>query len=246
MAEPDLHSTAIDDSHIQLGRRVRFLFPPPQLELGSDTGTVIRPDVWDGYYIVQLDAPAILRHGDDPPQEIGEIAEAADNLESIGDEGSGTATMNDEAVEARVRQWLTEAGFDVAAIDPTYTRFNVAVTYQGGPPVTIHRREDRPGVLVVTTYVEVAGDMLRRVESLPELSAAALSIDLAIEYARLGIDSDGVRPPLRKVTLAAGIYDDELSKSALVDRVLLVRRAVELTILVLTRATLGMAADGGV
>jgi hypothetical protein len=84
MAEADLTSAGIDDSHIGVGSRVRLLFPSPQLELRSFTGTVIRPDTWDGYYIVRLDAPATLRHGDDPPEEVDEVAEAADNLEALG------------------------------------------------------------------------------------------------------------------------------------------------------------------
>ena len=75
-----------DDAHAEVGSRVRLLYPSPQLELRTDTGTVIRPDEWDGYYIIRLDAPATLRHGDDPPEEVEEVAEAADNLEAIGDQ----------------------------------------------------------------------------------------------------------------------------------------------------------------
>lgn len=86
MAEADVSNAALDDAHIKVGSRVRLLYPSPQLELRSDTGTVIRPDKWDGYYIVRLDAPATLRHGADLPEEVEEVAEAADNLESIGDQ----------------------------------------------------------------------------------------------------------------------------------------------------------------
>src|SRR5688572_19268230 len=83
MAEADVSNAAIDDSHIAIGSRVRLLYPSPQMELRSDTGTVIRPDEWDGCYIIHLDAPATLRHGDDPPEEVEEVAEAADNLSVI-------------------------------------------------------------------------------------------------------------------------------------------------------------------
>ena len=87
MAEADLGNAAIDDAHVEIGSRVRLLYPSPQLELRADTGTIIRRDKWDGYYIVRLDAPAMLRHGDDPPEEVEEVAEAADNLETIGTQG---------------------------------------------------------------------------------------------------------------------------------------------------------------
>ena len=84
MAEADVSNAAIDAAHVEIGSRVRLRCPSPQLELRADTGTIVRPDEWDGYYIVRLDAPATLRHGDDPPEEVEEVAEAADNLETIG------------------------------------------------------------------------------------------------------------------------------------------------------------------
>jgi hypothetical protein len=86
MADTSSAVGSIDDAHIRIGGRVRLITPSPLLELlelRADTGTVIRRDTWDGYYIVRLDATAIRRHGDDPPEELVEVAEAADNLEAI-------------------------------------------------------------------------------------------------------------------------------------------------------------------
>ena len=84
MTSTGLDTTVIDDAHVHLGARVRLRAPSSQLELRVDTGTVVRPDVWDGYYIVRLDAPAILHHDPDPPAEMLEVVEAADNLEWLG------------------------------------------------------------------------------------------------------------------------------------------------------------------
>jgi len=76
-------ATPTDDISIKIGARVRLAAPSPLLELRVDTGTVARRDDWDGYYIVRLDAPALLRHGRDASEEVVEVAEAADNLEAI-------------------------------------------------------------------------------------------------------------------------------------------------------------------
>lgn len=84
MSDTDIAAT-IDDAHITIGGRVRLRAPSPFLELRADTGTVLRPDTWDGYYVVGLDAPAILHHAPDSPVEVTEVAEAADNLEAIAD-----------------------------------------------------------------------------------------------------------------------------------------------------------------
>lgn len=81
----EMHDTRIEDGHIIIGARVRLAAPSSQLELRADTGTVVRPDEWDGYYIVRLDRPALLRHGEDAPEELAEVAEAADNLEVLAD-----------------------------------------------------------------------------------------------------------------------------------------------------------------
>ena len=75
----------IDDAHISIGARVRLRAPSPLLELRADTGTVVRSDKWDGYYIVKLDRPALLRHDPRAPEELAEVAEAADNMEVLAE-----------------------------------------------------------------------------------------------------------------------------------------------------------------
>jgi hypothetical protein len=74
----------IEEQQIVTGMRVRLRAPSPLVELRSDTGTVLRPDEWDGYYIVSLDRPALYHEGDGRVRELPEIAEAADNLEVLG------------------------------------------------------------------------------------------------------------------------------------------------------------------
>jgi hypothetical protein len=82
MAEVDVATGTIEQAGVHVGARVRLRAPSPLVELRSDTGTVLRPDVWDGYYIVRLDAPARLQH-DGHVEEVSEIAEAADNLDPL-------------------------------------------------------------------------------------------------------------------------------------------------------------------
>lgn len=67
------------------GQRVRLRAPGRGPTLGSDTGTVVRPDEYDGYYIIRLDQPALYDHGTDEPTELTEIVEASDNVELLPD-----------------------------------------------------------------------------------------------------------------------------------------------------------------
>jgi hypothetical protein len=65
------------------GTRVRLVAVPFQVTLRTDIGTVLRPDRWQGYYIVHLDQPAIFHDDVEPAEELTEIAEHVDNLEVL-------------------------------------------------------------------------------------------------------------------------------------------------------------------
>jgi hypothetical protein len=41
---------------------------------------VVRPDVYDGYYVIHLDVPAIYHRADGSTEELEEIVESHDNL----------------------------------------------------------------------------------------------------------------------------------------------------------------------
>jgi hypothetical protein len=56
-----------------VGARVRLRGAASGVELTAETGRLLRPDVWLGYYIVRLDRPARYRHADGHVEEIIEI-----------------------------------------------------------------------------------------------------------------------------------------------------------------------------
>jgi hypothetical protein len=73
----------IDDAPLAVGTRVRLRAPSSLVELRSPLGRIVRPDVWDGYYIVHLDRPAVYHASDGSTQELDEIREAADNMDIV-------------------------------------------------------------------------------------------------------------------------------------------------------------------
>jgi hypothetical protein len=62
------------------GQRVQLLANPIGVTLGGRTGSVLRPDKWDGYYIVRLDTPALYHASNGEAELLHEIRVAADNL----------------------------------------------------------------------------------------------------------------------------------------------------------------------
>ena len=65
------------------GTRVRLRAVAAPVELTADTGTVIRPDEFDGYYVVRLDHPAIYREAAGQTRPLSEISQDAENLDIL-------------------------------------------------------------------------------------------------------------------------------------------------------------------
>lgn len=62
------------------GTRVRLASDVVGVTLRDAHGSVVRPDIYDGYYVVRLDSPAIYHHADGTTEELLELVEAIDNL----------------------------------------------------------------------------------------------------------------------------------------------------------------------
>ena len=66
--------------HFEPGQHVQLLGNPVAVTLRGRAGTVLRPDKWDGYYIVHLDTPALYHEANGDVDLLPEIRVAADNL----------------------------------------------------------------------------------------------------------------------------------------------------------------------
>ena len=70
------------------GTRVVLSAPDPALTLASPLGTIVGPDEDDGdlgYYVVELDAPAVYDHGVGAPVRLTTVIELIDNLHVMTD-----------------------------------------------------------------------------------------------------------------------------------------------------------------
>src|SRR5437762_13036248 len=66
----------------QAGDRVAIVGNPVGITLSAHEGTVTGPDPeWEGYYLVQLDAPA---RDWDTGEDVPQIVEAGDDLQPVG------------------------------------------------------------------------------------------------------------------------------------------------------------------
>lgn len=66
---------------LRSGTRVMLRGNPVGTTLRSRTGYVVGPDsIWDGFFIVHLDQPAIYHQANGETEELAEVREGFDNL----------------------------------------------------------------------------------------------------------------------------------------------------------------------
>lgn len=68
------------------GQRIELQGNPVGVKLTARTGTVIRADEWEGYYIVRLDSPAYYLHPNGEVEALFELREAEDNFSPVTDQ----------------------------------------------------------------------------------------------------------------------------------------------------------------
>ena len=68
---------------LKRGTRVRIPEPAVPLEREALTGSVLGPDIWDDYYLIELDRPARYHHASGEVEELTVIREMEDNLQVI-------------------------------------------------------------------------------------------------------------------------------------------------------------------
>jgi hypothetical protein len=61
--------------------------PVPPTTHYSSTGTIVRQDGMDGYYIIRFDEPALVYDVPDTGEEISEVVEAIDNPQVMQPDG---------------------------------------------------------------------------------------------------------------------------------------------------------------
>lgn len=68
------------DVTLKPGTRVRLAGDVVGVSLRDANGSVVRPDLYAGYYVVRLDVPAIFHRADGKTEDLYELVEAIDNL----------------------------------------------------------------------------------------------------------------------------------------------------------------------
>jgi hypothetical protein len=179
------------------------------------------------------------RHTELPP--VLEGAALRFRLSESGQVASGHNAAR--AMHERIRLWLAEEDWLVEDVPDPPSSLNLMVTLKGGKTINIFQRKDHLDHITVAQHW-VFEDALRS-------DIAALSTDTqqvivegvsrdalltGVELGRLGV-------PPRAMRFAAFVYFDGLTKDALIQRMLLILRALALSIQTIARGIGRPSAD---
>jgi hypothetical protein len=189
------------------------------------------PDYVDSLVLGAMYDEGAPRHTELPP--VLEGAALRFRLAESGQSGSGDSAAR--AVHERIRLWLAEEDWYVEDVPDPPSSLNLMVTLQGGKVVNIFQRKDHVDHITVVQHW-VFEDTLRS-------ALAGLSTDVQHEILEglyrdvmlAGVDLGGLSIPPHEMRYAAFVYFDGLTKDALVQRILLILRALALSIQTIAR-----------
>lgn len=73
----------LDQQTLKPGTRVKIVADPVQVTLRSSTGAIVHADKYDDYFVIHLDEPAVYHAVDDHDEELTEIVEHIDNIDTV-------------------------------------------------------------------------------------------------------------------------------------------------------------------
>ena len=183
------------------------------------------PDYVDSLVLGAMYDEGAPRHTELPP--VLEGAALRFRLSESGQVASGDNAAR--AMHERIRLWLAEEAWLVEDVPDTPSSLNLMVTLQGGKTVNIFQRKDYLDHITIAQHW-VFEDALRS-------DIAGLSTDAQHEIVEAvdrdalltGVELGRLGVPAHEMRFAAFVYFDGLTKDALVQRMLLILRALALS-----------------
>ncbi len=155
-----------------------------------------------------------------------------DDLKRLSANGAQSALANADAsreVHQKIRRWLSEENWQVSDVDDPQSIFNVMVTLQDGAAINLYQYFEHKDRITLNEHV-VYNEQSR-------LALSGLSPDIRREtewsvyrdVSLLGVECDEINLLQGELRYTSRIYFDGLTKDALVQRIRLVLRAVDLS-----------------
>jgi hypothetical protein len=183
------------------------------------------PDYVDSLVLGAMYDEGAPRHTELPP--VLEGAALRFRLSESGQVASGDNAAR--AMHERIRIWLAEEDWLVEDVPDPPSSLNLMVTLQGGKAVNIFQRKAHLDHITVAQHW-VFEDALR--SDIAALSADAQHETLEAVYRDAlltGVEAGRLGLPPRELRFAAFVYFDGLTKDALIQRMLLILRALALS-----------------
>jgi hypothetical protein len=139
------------------------------------------------------------------------------------------------AMHGRIRTWLLEEEWQIRDVPDPRSLFNIMVTLQDGREVNIYRYKDHRDHITVHVHLVVKEPSRSEFAQIAEKAQKDLLWSVFRDLSMMNIDFEGLTLPLHDMRYRTYVYFDGLTKDSLIQAILLVLRAVSLSIQTLAR-----------
>jgi hypothetical protein len=146
--------------------------------------------------------------------------------------------MESDHVKVEIRDWLLKSGMSIREMPDQHAAFNFDVTDEEGRHVTIALPLESPDRITLASRIALSPSDAARIEAMPNGQRSNLLWDLRFGLLNIGVGFMGVQLPLPAdgIFLGTDVWLDALTKHELMNRLLLLRRALLLINWTINRA----------
>ena len=205
-----------------------------------EIAVLTRDDLAD-YVSRMADAVTILARVEDRSEldVYDDLRALGTRMKSRAPEGAepSTPVVDDaaRAVHERIRKWLAEEGWQIEEVVHPEANFNIVVTLQNGILIHLFQRKDHLDHITFSRHWLYDEVFRSAIERLSKDEQRDLVWTVFRDISVMGVDFAGHDTPTTEMTLRTYLYFDALTKDALIQRIRLMIRAIELAVRTVAR-----------
>jgi hypothetical protein len=146
-----------------------------------------------------------------------------------------TAPDPARAVHEQIRRWLAEEGWAIEDTPDPQNIFDVMITLQNGKPMNVFQRRESSDCISVGLNIVFDDTNLNRFNDLPRSAQQTILDEIERDAMIMGVEFEMNQTPIIEMLFSSSIYFDGLTKDRFIRTVLLVVRAISLSVRTITR-----------
>jgi hypothetical protein len=186
-------------------------------------------------YVDFLALGAMYDEGESRDVELPPVLEGETLKSRLAEMAQQSASEASREVHERIRQWLTEEKWTIQDESSPHALLSLVVTLSTGQTMSIMQARELSGSILIVKQLVFDDSFRSDFSQFPIEVQREIVWNVHRDLSLLGVEFDGPGLPPMEMRFYAPIYLDGLTKDALMQRILLVNRALSLTIWIFAR-----------